>query len=215
MFNSLRRNGGRSKSKPALVSFVRNSNEDQENWVNQQPDIVIRPLDNGRPAHYNINPLNEPNRNYYHTDNAYTENYGNCYQRQYGGHYPPSQQQQSLYDNQRNTYLQDLNTNEPIDERKKCQNKMKTRRSSSKSSGQSYSVEGRHPKMEKYFSQTGTISKTVSGVMKRRKHIVFLGLDGSGKTTLLMQLKYKCHFATTPTVGFNHEKVGKSVFRFG
>jgi len=43
--------------------------------------------------------------------------------------------------------------------------------------------------------------------MKRRKHVVFLGLNGSGKTTILMQLKYKCYLTSVPTVGFNHEKV--------
>ena len=54
---------------------------------------------------------------------------------------------------------------------------------------------------------TGTISRFVGGVVKKRKHIVILGLDGSGKTTLLMQMKYKSNIDTTPTVGFNHEKV--------
>lgn len=57
------------------------------------------------------------------------------------------------------------------------------------------------------LSLTGSISKSVSRVMKRRKHVVLLGLDGSGKTTILMRLKYGCYVATTPTVGFNHEKV--------
>ena len=54
-------------------------------------------------------------------------------------------------------------------------------------------------------------TKTMGGVMKRRKQVVLLGLDGAGKTTILMHLKYKCFMATTPTVGFNHEKVSGNI----
>lgn len=56
-------------------------------------------------------------------------------------------------------------------------------------------------------SSANSITRTVEGVVKRRKHLVLLGLDGAGKTTILMRLKYRCYMATTPTVGFNHEKV--------
>jgi flagellar biosynthesis GTPase FlhF len=56
-------------------------------------------------------------------------------------------------------------------------------------------------------SVSGTLSRSVARVIKRRKHVVLLGLDGSGKTTILMRLKYDAKLDTTPTVGFNHEKV--------
>lgn len=60
----------------------------------------------------------------------------------------------------------------------------------------------------------GAVSRSVGGVVKRRKHVVLLGLDGSGKTTILMRLKYRCFVATAPTVGFNHEKVWGGGFRW-
>lgn len=56
-------------------------------------------------------------------------------------------------------------------------------------------------------TNSGAVKRTMEGVVKRRKQLVLLGLDGAGKTTILMRLKYKCYMATTPTVGFNHEKV--------
>lgn len=56
-------------------------------------------------------------------------------------------------------------------------------------------------------SLVGDMAKAVGGVVKRRKHVVLLGLDGSGKTTILLRLKYGCYIATAPTIGFNHEKV--------
>ncbi|CAL4114723.1 unnamed protein product [Meganyctiphanes norvegica] len=59
-----------------------------------------------------------------------------------------------------------------------------------------------------------TVARAVEGVVKRRKHIVLVGLDGSGKTTVLMRLKYGCYVATTPTIGFNHEKVWGGGFRW-
>jgi len=59
-----------------------------------------------------------------------------------------------------------------------------------------------------------SLSRAVEGVVKRRKHVVLVGLDGSGKTTALMRLKYRCYVATTPTIGFNHEKVWGGGFRW-
>ena len=38
-------------------------------------------------------------------------------------------------------------------------------------------------------------------------HVVLVGLDSSGKTTVLLRLKYGQYVNTTPTVGFNYEKV--------
>ncbi|KAA0189919.1 hypothetical protein HAZT_HAZT001141 [Hyalella azteca] len=63
-------------------------------------------------------------------------------------------------------------------------------------------------------SVTGTLSRSVARVIKRRKHVVLLGLDGSGKTTILMRLKYDAKLDTTPTVGFNHEKIRAGGFRW-
>jgi len=41
-------------------------------------------------------------------------------------------------------------------------------------------------------------------------HCVMIGLDGSGKTTILYRLKYGQYINTSPTVGFNCEKVKTS-----
>ncbi|RXG52030.1 ADP-ribosylation factor-like protein 4C [Armadillidium vulgare] len=60
----------------------------------------------------------------------------------------------------------------------------------------------------------GGLTRTVTGVVKRRKHVVLLGLDGSGKTTILMRLKFGCQVSTVPTIGFNHEKVWGGGFRW-
>ena len=38
-------------------------------------------------------------------------------------------------------------------------------------------------------------------------HCVMIGLDGSGKTTILYRLKYGQYINTSPTIGFNCEKV--------
>ena len=40
-------------------------------------------------------------------------------------------------------------------------------------------------------------------------HCVMIGLDGSGKTTILYRLKYGQYINTSPTIGFNCEKVRK------
>ncbi|KAG7156814.1 ADP-ribosylation factor-like protein 4C-like 2, partial [Homarus americanus] len=58
------------------------------------------------------------------------------------------------------------------------------------------------------------VARAVEGVVKRRKHVVLVGLDGSGKTTVLTRLKYRCYVATTPTIGFNHEKVWGGGYRW-
>jgi len=41
-------------------------------------------------------------------------------------------------------------------------------------------------------------------------HCVMIGLDGSGKTTILYRLKYGQYINTSPTIGFNCEKVKTS-----
>lgn len=61
--------------------------------------------------------------------------------------------------------------------------------------------------MDSWSRKKAGVARAVEGVVKRRKHIVLVGLDGSGKTTVLTRLKYRCYVATTPTIGFNHEKV--------
>lgn len=61
--------------------------------------------------------------------------------------------------------------------------------------------------MDSWSRKRAGVARAVEGVVKRRKHIVLVGLDGSGKTTVLTRLKYRCYVATTPTIGFNHEKV--------
>jgi len=63
-------------------------------------------------------------------------------------------------------------------------------------------------------TSVSTTSKTVSGVLKKRKKVVLLGLDGAGKTTLLMRLKCGSFVTTAPTVGFNHVKVWGGGYRW-
>ena len=41
----------------------------------------------------------------------------------------------------------------------------------------------------------------------RPVHIVILGLDSAGKSTFLYQLKFHQYISTTPTIGFNYEKI--------
>jgi len=42
---------------------------------------------------------------------------------------------------------------------------------------------------------------------RRRYHTVILGLDAAGKSTLLYQLRFGQYVATSPTIGFNFERV--------
>ena len=42
---------------------------------------------------------------------------------------------------------------------------------------------------------------------RRRYHLVLLGLDAAGKSTALFQLRFGEYVSTTPTVGFNCERV--------
>ena len=48
-------------------------------------------------------------------------------------------------------------------------------------------------------------------VCGRGYHCVMIGLDGSGKTTILYRLKYGQYINTSPTIGFNCEKVNKNL----
>lgn len=42
---------------------------------------------------------------------------------------------------------------------------------------------------------------------RRRYHMVILGLDAAGKSTVLYQLRFHQYVSTTPTIGFNYERV--------
>ncbi|KAK8401884.1 hypothetical protein O3P69_001170 [Scylla paramamosain] len=68
--------------------------------------------------------------------------------------------------------------------------------------------------MDSWSRRRSGVARAVEGVVKRRKHVVLVGLDGSGKTTVLTRLKYRCYVATTPTIGFNHEKVWGGGYRW-
>lgn len=50
----------------------------------------------------------------------------------------------------------------------------------------------------------------MGGWLSRRDtpiHLVILGLDSAGKSTVLYQLKFRQYILTTPTIGFNYEKI--------
>jgi len=50
----------------------------------------------------------------------------------------------------------------------------------------------------------------MGGWLSRRDnpiHLVILGLDSAGKSTVLYQLKFHQYILTTPTIGFNYEKI--------
>jgi len=42
---------------------------------------------------------------------------------------------------------------------------------------------------------------------RRRYHVVILGLDAAGKSTVLFQLRFRQYVSTTPTIGFNYERL--------
>jgi len=42
---------------------------------------------------------------------------------------------------------------------------------------------------------------------RRRYHVVILGLDAAGKSTVLYQLRFHQYVSTSPTIGFNYERV--------
>jgi len=42
---------------------------------------------------------------------------------------------------------------------------------------------------------------------RRRYHMVILGLDAAGKSTVLYQLRFRQYISTSPTIGFNFERV--------
>ena len=46
-------------------------------------------------------------------------------------------------------------------------------------------------------------------------HCAMIGLDSSGKTTVLYRLKYNQYMNTTPTIGFNCEKVSQAISIMG
>jgi ADP-ribosylation factor-like protein 4 len=54
----------------------------------------------------------------------------------------------------------------------------------------------------------------MGGLFSRRDraiHLVILGLDAAGKSTVLYQLRFHQYVSTTPTIGFNYERVRANV----
>ena len=213
MIHSLRRSSSRnSTSKPSLVSFKNSSFEDQENWY---PGGV-------KGAQYNIRRRSfEHNSNKRSSKKQQQENYYSVrtpydrFQNNNGlatDYRPPVDLAERYFTN--NYPTNEMQERDTLDcHRTNCQRPHTKSRAKRNEVDYKYgfdpqtAVTAKCTDNSKFLSQSRPINKTVGGVIKRRKHVVLLGLDGSGKTTILMQLKYKCFIATAPTVGFNHEKV--------